>query len=325
MPLLHMPSLHTHLLRSLVFALTMTLMIASSAAQGPNPAEVEAFQAHLARGGQLLEDESYESAINELEQARQIIDHPRISLSIAAAFRAWGRCQQAQAEYQRLAGVENLGDDNQERLDRGLERLDGCVEMAALTVSCESPDTALHIDEARVACPYRDELPVGTYAIRALREGYLDYHATASLEPGQTTALEIYMQPTALDPPDDEAPSIVTAIEQPPTEAGWTAYLGYASMAAGGLLIAAGAFSDHGAGDRTSQMLEAHLAADTGRLNELEGEADSARIRTIGLYAGGALLLGTGLVLHFTDFGRTDTTTASLALSTSGVSFTLRR
>ena len=67
-------------------------------------------------------------------------------------------------------------------------------------------------------------------------------------------------------------------------------------------MVVGGGVLDYRAGSRAAEMAQARDERDGTRVDELESSAQSARMANIGLYAGGGLLIASGLVLFLIDF-----------------------
>ena len=281
-------------------------------AQDPTPEEIERFQGHLQQGGTLLEEERYHEAIAELEEARQIIDHPRIALSIAGAYGDWGRCEQALYEYETLQSRDELSDDISERLERGLSRIQECVPMGKLTILCEPQRAVLNIDGQSSACPFEEERRVDDYQITVSLDGFQSHQETVSVSSHQETTLKIELQPE-ITPVEDDAPS----------DMDWIAMAGFGAIGLGSAVLIGGGFSDLSSRNRTGEIAAAYGQGDGARLAQLESEADSARLRTAILYGAGGIFLATGIALQFIDLSTDDSSApqAGLSLSVSPTAF----
>lgn len=274
-------------------------------------AEMEAFEAHLAQAASLLSEEEFEGAISELDQARAIIDHPRLAMRVADAYRDWGRCARAEEEYLALLERDDLGDEGQARVQGDLEGIaESCVEHATLRIRCEPAGARLSIDGQEMACPFDDDLVVGRRDIDVQAPGYEPYSATVEIAAGEVTEVDVGL--------------VAEVVEPPPTD--WISMAGYGAMGLGAALVVTGAVVDYRAGSRTDQVIEARQSADQSRLDELESQAGTARVATFILYGTGAVLVATGAVVTFggLDFGVGDQARFSAEVSLGGVSATLR-
>ncbi len=282
-------------------------------AQDLSEEEMASFEAHLSEGGTLLDEEVFDRAIEELDQARQLIDHPRLSVSIAGAYLKWGRCAQAESEYSTLLERDDLDERQQTRSEQGLEDAkNDCVEMATLRVRCEPDDAELQIDGERHDCPFEDDVAVGNYQIEVSAEGFETHSESVAVEANSVADTEIAL--------------MVQEVDEPSTN--WVPIASYSAVGAGALMLAGGGFLDYRAGARSTEIAEAQQEGDMARIEELEASASSARTANALLYVGGLSLVAGGVALLILDPGASesanDGSTFSLGLSPTGISTTLR-
>lgn len=267
-------------------------------ADGPTAEELEAFEGHVERGASLLDEEEYDDAIEELEQAREIIDHPGIALRLAEVYSEWERCSHATEEFESVLAQDDVDERMVQAAEEGLEQLEDCVEMVLLSVEC-SPDHARlvirgdEVDE-KVDCPFEGEVVAGPLEVRAEADDYEESIEHIELEPGDDPQLTMTLEQVVeeVEPVDDDGD-------------GWVPYASFGAMGAGVLMLAGGGLLDRRAGQRASEMAEARDAGDQQRIDELESDASTARKANIALYAGGLTLLASGVALQFIDFGST--------------------
>lgn len=291
---------------TLPLALICALFYSASAlAAQPSSEDIELFQQHLAQGGQFLEEGRYPEAIEALESAQAIIEHPRIALSIAGAYRDWGRCQRSRHEYEALSRVDGLDEETKQRLERGLGRLDDCVERAQLSVQCTPEGGEFFLDGEAQSCPFEADVEVGERELKLSAQGYQSERRIVEVLPLEGAQVSMVLQEQEEE--EEEAPAKVE-IREPkaqkekiPPVVLWTRVGGYTALGLGVGALAGGVISDLSAGGRVSEMAQSYEDGDFSRIEELERMANSARLRTILLYSGGALFIATGIVLSAVD------------------------
>ncbi len=302
---------------ALVAALLM--IFAVPAAADISPEEFEAFERHVERSGTLLREGEFGAGIDELEQAIEIIDHPRIAMRIAQAYEDWGRCDRAGQEYQALLERDDIDDQMRAGISENVEGLGDCTEMAPLEIACEPEGAELRIEgdgfEQEGACPFFEEVAAGDYQVEIWAQGFESWSDQISVRPMEGASLEIRL----------EEPMIVEELEDDVDGMHWSSPVSFGAMGVGVLMLAGGGILDYQAGSRAVQLAEARDDGDLARVDELESSAASARVANIGLYAGGALFLAGGLALYFLDFSPSDDIDGglSLGISPTGISATL--
>lgn len=289
--------------RSVAITATIALIALFSApevaAQEVSPEEYEAFEAHVLRSGELLNQSEFEEAISELQAAREIIDHPRISIRVAQAYMDWSRCEKADEEFAQLLGREDIDDDTRTSISESRDALTDCVTLSPLRVRCNPPTATVRVrgvgvDEV-LTCPISQDFPVGEYQLHVSAEGYHPGAFPAEVDPddGSTTAVALAAAPEPVGPQDE--PEAVAMMD----------YAGYAALGVGTAMVLGGAILDSRAGNRASEIAQARDAADWTRVDELEAAGSSARNTTLFLYIGGAAFITTGAILTFVDFDST--------------------
>lgn len=285
--------------------------VTSVQAQDLPEEDLKIFERHLSEGGQSLDAGDYESAIDHLDQARELIDHPRLSVSIAGAYLAWQRCSNAEREYEQLLERDDIGDDQRGRVEQGLaEAREDCVETATLRVSCEPASTQLRIDGDSVDCPFEGEVEAGEVGLTASADGFESHSETLILEPHEVM--------------DTRVTLVAEEIEEPPSD--WVPMASYGAIGLGSVMLLSGGVVDYRAGSRSTEIAQAQNAGDQQRLQELESDASSARKLNAILYLGGLTFVGGGLALQFLDIGGSDNDAADFAfgLTPTGFATTLR-
>lgn len=327
----------------LTVAIGTVLVVGSAqpAAADVSAEEMEAFQAHLERGSSLLDDEEFHAAIDELDQARQIIDHPRITVRIVEAFRNLDRCSKAESEYASLAAREDLSDEIIDELDQERARLDECVEHVDVVIECQPDSATVHLEGADIdddfACPYTARLPVDTLVIRVEADGYEPVEEELSLQPGVDEALEYVLVPVeedeeedavAVDDREDDAVAVDEQVQPPPADQvepespRWPTILGISAMGVGAAMVAGGGLIDYGARSRLTELAEARDDGDIERVENLQSSASDRQLIAGALYGGGAAFLVGGLVLNLIDFSSSpdDESGVSFRVNPTGIS-----
>lgn len=297
-----------------ILACAAFLTCATSAmAQDLSGEEMEAFESHVAKGGNLLQQEEYEPAIAELEQARELIDHPRLSIGVANAYLDWGRCARATEEYEILLERDDLDDDQRQQVTEAVEQArNECVEMAPLNIDCTPADAVLHIDGEPADCPFDDDVAAGQRSIEVTADGFETHTETIDVVPAEITETTIALAPEEVEPP--------------PTD--WVNIASYGAMGTGAAMLVGGGLLDYRAGSRSTEIAQAQQEGDFDRIHELEQSASTARTANAILYAGGLAFVAGGLVLQFVDFGSSDTgddnAGFAVGLGPSGISTVFR-
>lgn len=304
---------------SILGFLAVTSSAATAFAQNPTAEEMEAFEGHIERGGKLLDDEEFEAAIEELNLARQIVDHPRIAIRVAEAYGDWGRCSLAEEEFQLVLDSEEVDDDTIEIAKERMARLEDCVAMAHLSVSCTPGEARLFVEgddgEEQVDCPFDGDVVAGTWKARATAPDHEEIAKTIELQEGEDRQVQLVLEK-----------SLDIDVAQK-GGADWMSLAAYGAMGTGAALLVGGGLLDRRAGQRVTEMAEARDEGDLSRVEQLESDARSARITNIALYAGGLTLIAGGVALYFVGGGESEMTEEpgfSLQLAPGGISTRIR-
>lgn len=281
----------------LLLSLSLTVLLSSALAiaQDLAPEEMERFQGYVRQGSELIENREFREGLQQLQKARDMIDHPTISLSIARAYRDWGRCANAQEEYTNLLEREGLSDEIRAAIVRGLRLMPECQELAEVRISCDPEDVLLTLQSQSYHCPLQEDLPVGEYLLSASAEGYEDFQKSFRLGPDDLLELDVVLIEIA-QVPSAELPAVSSGEED---DRSLLRYAGLASAGVGLGLLAGGFIVDLGASSRTDEIAFASAENDRARLAELEEEAKSARLSAGLLYGSGLFFVGGGLAFHF--------------------------
>ena len=290
-----------------VMCATLSFGAEGAFAQDVSKEEVKRFQKHLEEGGALVEKGEYEDGIIELKRARRIIDHPKISVSIARAYYKWGRCDKAQKEYNKLVARDKLSEDIRKKVAEGLDGMDECVDTGVLAIRCSPEEAVVQIDRSdkQLTCPVETDLQVGKHRITVTADGHKSKTETTVIEVGQTTQLSVSLSPKtpAVKVEKPDVPEKVEPVASPEmVEPAWVGWASWGSIGAGTALVGLGVYNDVLSIERTDKIAEAQQTGDFGYVEELEAEADEAYTRGIIFYSSGAVLLATGITLQVMDF-----------------------
>jgi hypothetical protein len=262
----------------------------SSSAQDLSDRELRAFEEHVRRGGNYLQEERYAEAVEELERARAIVDHPRVAVTIARAHEQWGQCVEARKRARELSLRSDLDEGAQRVVVDIMSATRSCAQDGRLMVGCR-PEQAIVEISGRPAmggqCPADLELPAGRHTVVVTAAGYVREEVSVELEALETKEISLVLG-RASEPVAAAEGSAGAGSSMRPTA--------YGALGAGAVLLTVGVVSDLGAHRRLEAMLGTE---DPDRLNALEAEASRARSRTLGLYGGGAGLVAVGGVLWY--------------------------
>ncbi|MFU8806169.1 MAG: PEGA domain-containing protein, partial [Bradymonadaceae bacterium] len=141
-------------------------------AQEVSDAQMRIFEDHVRRGGFFLHEKQFPEAIEELENARQIIDHPRVALTIAQAFEQWGQCVETRNHARALAMREDLGESARQTVVEMLATTRSCAQSGRLIVDCPEGATIEISGDDAASCPLDRELSAGAHTLRVHAQGY---------------------------------------------------------------------------------------------------------------------------------------------------------
>lgn len=277
----------TDKMRSVFAAVVLVVCTVSiSAAAQSSDEQIEEFESHLQRASELFDQQQYSEGIDELQSARGLFDHPRLTEEIGNAYRDWGRCARAEQSYRAVLDREDVDEQRRTGVRESLEGLEDCVELATLRVVCEPADATLSIDQQDAGCPYEEDIPVGTVGLRVEAPGFQPHRRSVEVEPETTNSVTVTLE------------SVDRQWFTPPE---WFSYVGYGSLGLGGVLLVGGTISDYGAGTRVEDAERAARQGDVQRLERLSAEADAARVRTLALYVSGAVLSVAGAAILWVE------------------------
>lgn len=343
--------LHFLLSRSVVVAgvlLASLLLAATPAAADMTPEQMADFEAHLQRGSGHLNEGNFEQAVEELDRARQLLDHPRISLRIVESYRQLQRCSAAEEEIEALSDRGDLSDDLREEVDQERGLLDACVETVFLEIQCSPQEARLEIEGQdwleELSCPYAEDTTVETVVITARAEGYAPATKEVVLAPGVDRSVSFELEATAPEITEEDKPEQVVEEEpKQPEEAApkeeplkrvdelpiddvdedgprWPRLVGFSAIGAGVVMIGGGAVLDYGANNRAAELVEARQQRDQTRIDELEATGANRQVMTGLLYGGGLVLMASGVALQFIDFSSSDDQSGGFSVQVVGSS-----
>lgn len=273
----------THRFVSAVVALAVAAVMAVPAVGGAvEPEELEQFEQHVEKASSHIDAEDYEEGIEELEQAREIIDHPRVSETIADAYKDWGRCSLAEGEYADLMERDDVDAERLEQVEESAKRLEEeCVELAVLHIRCVPEAASLTVDDQQKSCPFEGDVPVGELEVRADAEDHEPVVETVDVEANDRNEHAVELQPT---------PTV-----------DWIGIGSWSAIGVGAGLLATGGLNDYWSGRRATRIADADRRGAQERVEYLEDRARTARITTVSLYLGGAVLVAAGTAAQFVD------------------------
>lgn len=276
-----------------VSVLCLVCLCGQAMGQQVSDEEMRAFEDHVRRGGFFLEEKQYVEAIAELEQAREIIDHPRVALTIARAYEQWGQCVETRRRARELGLREDLDDTARQGVAEMMGATRLCAQSGRLVVECSPEHASVRLMGAGDgACPLDAEVRAGVHTVEVSADGF-----ETQIERVDVGVLETRQLSMTLKAGDHAVAEIGEAVP-------WKRYAGYGSIGVGATLITLGVISDMGASRRLEEMSGTR---DPERLRALEEEASRARPRTMLLYgAGAAFAIGGGLVLYLSDTGKAE-------------------
>lgn len=309
--------LKRHMAPGVIAALVMVSLMSNAAAQDVSEEQLEDFERYVAEASQLIDEGDFREGIDRFDRAREIIDHPRLSVAVADAYLEWNRCSQARDRYRQLLDRDDLGEERRDAVETGLaEATDDCTQMADLQIECSPTETTLRIEEAadgpELDCPFDGDVQTGDIEIKAEAPDHVATVETVHVDADGPNRHNIDLMHV-----DDDS------------DLDWAPVATWGTIGVGSALLAGGLVSDYRTGRRIEAAAEARDDGDYERLDELESDADSARTRTAVLYGTGGLLVATGVTLQLIGvdaiFGGDDETdTASLDVGPGSISTTWR-
>lgn len=266
----------------------------------------ESAEALRARGEQLAKDRRYSEAIDAFKTADRVEPRALHACLIALAYTRRELWPQAeifldQCE-KRATSSDPLPDWVPTAKQQLAERL-AAVNVAAVTIVVEPAGVGARLAVSSFAPDELFEartihLPPGRHSITAHADGYPDAAQTVEVKDRTPQRVVITMQSSTAEPP----PAIERSLT-PPTEVASPSKLPVIVMSAGGALAVAGGVI-HATLFRNARndMVHAIALADEPAYDAAEQRFDRYRALSIGLYAAGAVTLGTGIVLALTKY-----------------------
>lgn len=295
-----------------VMAIVMawTLGTAEARADSPSPQQMEQFEAHVSEAARALDSGDYQTGVAELKKAAEIVDHPRLQFQLGEAYTGLDDCHKAQQTYEALQRRDDVDDAMRERIADRRERLGECPQVGELFLRCEPRDLVVTVDGERWSCSQWMELDADVYLATAEHDNYEPQPVTIELDAGERLERLIILENRL--PSDDDSDDTLS-------------YAGYGSLGMGGVLIGVGLLMETRTSGRAGEMVEARQSGDTQRIDELMGEADSARKRTLLSYGFGltALAVGGGL-LYYSSTRKDDEPRVDIGLGPGGINTRLR-
>lgn len=264
-----------------VVASMVMFSAADAEANSPTAQDMERFEEHVSQAARAMDEQDYQTGVEQLTRAAEIVDHPRLQLQLGEAYVGLDDCEQAQKTYDALEARDDIDDSMRERIDDRRARLGDCPVVGELLLECEPRDLTVSVDGEYWDCDQWMELEPDVYRATASRDGYDSAPVVIEVARG------------------DRIEESVTLMAQ--SSSGDTlTYAGYGGLGVGGLLLGLGIVQDTRASGRAGRLIEAREAGDEARMAELRSDAESARTRTALSYGFGvaALAVGGGLVWY---------------------------
>jgi len=253
-----------------------------AAGQDVPPEKLEEFERHVARGAELYKTEKYHEALEQFRQARNIVDHPKLSYKIGRTLEQLDRCAKARSAYQRYLDYEDLAEDGRDNANERLEGLENCEPSGHLELRCQPESARVTIGRQTFDCPVSVDLEAGSYRAEIAADGHPSRQVDIDIEPDGTHRRSVDL----------------TAAGSP---AGWRTYAKWSGVGLGSALFIGGLVSDISAIARHDRIADAAARGESARLQELDREARSAKTRTVVLYTSGAILAAGGATLFLLD------------------------
>ncbi len=321
-----------------IVAVVLSALVATPLAAELTPEDMQMLETHLERGRDHLDEGNFEAAIDDLEQARQLHDHPLISVNIAEAYRKLNRCSIAEAEYEALAARDDLEGEVRAEFEEGREKLDECVETVQLSIECVPEEATIELQgpdmEEQFDCPFVDEMEVGMVRVEVSKPGFQTEVLEIVLEAGEDSSVEVALD---AEPEPEEEPLASDAGEEvgdesvpdePLVAAGepqWPTIASLAAIGVGTAMIAGGGLVDYGSRSRAEELAAARDAGDREYLETLESQGTNRRLTAGILYTGGLLFIAGGVTLQLIDFTPSESNSSNLSIwaSPTGITTTI--
>ena len=289
-------------------ALALTVLVATGLsvadeahAQRPSAEDMQRFEGHVSEGANAMERGDYDRAVDELEQAAQIIDHPRLNLQLGDAYASAGQCLDAERTYRDILARDDLDDRTLRRTDQRLIDLGECPTKGEVFFQCTPADTEITVDGRHLPCGQWVELEHGSYRMTARRDRYESLALRVELEVG------------------DRLEEPVQLIPEPHTPTEWTTYAGFAGVGAGALLLSLGMVQDMRTSSRAEELIAAREAGDQARVDDLLSSARRSRVTTPLAYGVGTAAAAGGVALLLFGGSNDDAQGLSLGVGPSSV------
>ncbi|QDG50413.1 PEGA domain-containing protein [Persicimonas caeni] len=257
----------------------------------PSKEELQTFKQLVKQGSQLRDDGQPWQALDKFEEARQILDHPKLAFNIGKLHQQTGACQKAKDAYTDVLARPKLPDDVRVEVVEQLKSADDCKPFATLSLECTPPNATVQVGENTLTCPLRRKVTPGAFELVVSANGYAEKTVNVTLEPGKLVEEKVALEEAQEQ--QVEAPPVADSGGETP----WMTYAAYGSMGVGAALLVGGIASDYSAQSRAEEFVAANNSGDRQRAQTLKSEADSAQVRTVVLYSAGAVLLGGGVAL----------------------------
>jgi hypothetical protein len=277
-----------------VSLLTLGVWTPPAYAAKPSKEEIQTFKKLIKQGSELRDADEPWKALEKFEEARSILDHPKLTFNIGKLHEQTGACDRARDAYTDVLARNKLPDDLRVEVVTQLKKADDCKSFGTLSLTCDPPDATVRVGSKTLDCPVRKKARPNDFEIVVSAPGYADETITSSLAAGQLFEKRVQLRKSeavagtgdSVDPPGET-----------PEATPWMRYSAYGSIGLGAALLAGGLVSDYGAQSRAEEFVASNEEGDRARAQTLKSEADSAQVRTVVLYSAGAVLVGGGIAL----------------------------
>ncbi len=274
--------------------------------------DIQSFENHLRQSGEYLGEEEFALAIEELRDARELIDHPRIAIRMGQAYDEWGRCLDAEQTYLELLDRDDVSESDREGIQGLLDELGSCVEPGRLTVDCQPERTTIEMSGGDlegpriINCPIDEDVAAGEYRLQGRAEGHQEATISVRVEEGDEIRASLRLSPESEEPDSVDEPDVPEVAEEPDSGRHTLNWVGMGAMGTGVLMLAGGGILDLRAGSRNDDLAAARDDGDVQRVRDLQDSASRARTATWALYGTGLAMVGGGLALTLMSFDSPD-------------------
>jgi hypothetical protein len=255
----------------------------------PTDEEVRHFKALVKEGSKLREAGESREALAKLEEALDIVDHPKLAFTVGQLHQEIGACEQAKQVYTDVLARPRLPDSLRVEVVEQLKAVDACESFGTLSLTCTPAHATVQMGSEPLGCPARYEVRPGKFEVIVSAPEYVDEEVSGSIEAGELVERRVQLRQGG------DGAGAEVEVDAAPTP--WLKYGAYGSMGVGAALLAGGIASDYTARSRAEELVEANRDGDRDRAQALKGEGESAEVRTLVLYSAGAVFIAGGVTL----------------------------